>query len=439
MEQRSGARLPPPERGHRAPALGPPGTARRHHRHRLGQDRVLPAARDPERDRGLGALPRAGLTALLVYPMNALANDQEERIRQYLEASGHTHVRVARYDRTTREEERASLRETPPHILLTNYMMLEYLLVRPRIGTRSSRTTAAASWCSTRSTPTAATSAPTSRCCSAASGRTSATPGRTGTPTTRGMRALPDAPGGGDVGDDQERRRDGHDPGGGGELRDEAVREFLAKLTGSRRAVRVLGEDLRARDAGGGMLARGSAAAGARIRRSGGRAPRAFAGRCAARRRRRGGAAGAAILWKLDDLLARRPMSVSQIVERIRERGARSARRAIRRPCAGRWRPRWSSAPPSRTAARVRCACARTASSGAAGASTAASTPTAGGSTRWARSGARAATSQRRSTSAAPAAPTRCASAGRRGGPEALRPNASGTTRDEWVLYDRAR
>ena len=72
-----------------------------------------------------------GLTALLVYPMNALANDQEERIRQYLQASGHTHVKVARYDRSTKEEERRQLREHPPHILLTNYMMLEYLLVRP--------------------------------------------------------------------------------------------------------------------------------------------------------------------------------------------------------------------------------------------------------------------------------------------------------------------
>lgn len=74
---------------------------------------------------------RSGLTALLVYPMNALANDQEERIRQYLHDSGHTHVKVARYDRSTKEDERRQLREHPPHVLLTNYMMLEYLLVRP--------------------------------------------------------------------------------------------------------------------------------------------------------------------------------------------------------------------------------------------------------------------------------------------------------------------
>lgn len=74
---------------------------------------------------------KSGLTALLVYPMNALANDQEERIRALLEASGHTHVRVARYDRRTPQDEREKLRRSPPHVLLTNYMMLEYLLVRP--------------------------------------------------------------------------------------------------------------------------------------------------------------------------------------------------------------------------------------------------------------------------------------------------------------------
>lgn len=74
---------------------------------------------------------RRGVTAILVYPMNALANDQEERIRLYLQESGHTHVSVARYDRTTQQDERERMRKSPPHILLTNYMMLEYLLVRP--------------------------------------------------------------------------------------------------------------------------------------------------------------------------------------------------------------------------------------------------------------------------------------------------------------------
>ena len=73
-----------------------------------------------------------GLTAILIYPMNALANDQMERITRYLEESGWAGaVTVAQYDRSTTQPRRRELRERPPHLLLTNYMMLEYLLVRP--------------------------------------------------------------------------------------------------------------------------------------------------------------------------------------------------------------------------------------------------------------------------------------------------------------------
>lgn len=74
---------------------------------------------------------RPGLTALLIYPMNALANDQEERINALLAEANKQNIRVARYDRTTPSDVRKELRRKPPHILLTNYMMLEYLLVRP--------------------------------------------------------------------------------------------------------------------------------------------------------------------------------------------------------------------------------------------------------------------------------------------------------------------
>ncbi|MFN8441787.1 MAG: DEAD/DEAH box helicase [Caldilineaceae bacterium] len=73
-----------------------------------------------------------GLTAILIYPMNALANDQEKRINEYLESAGLQGViKVAKYDRGTSQSEREALRSKPPHILLTNYMMLEYLLIRP--------------------------------------------------------------------------------------------------------------------------------------------------------------------------------------------------------------------------------------------------------------------------------------------------------------------
>jgi len=76
---------------------------------------------------------KSGLTAILLYPMNALANDQLTRIESYLEGSGFEGaVRVGKYDRSTCEADRQKLRANPPHILLTNYMMLEYLLVRPK-------------------------------------------------------------------------------------------------------------------------------------------------------------------------------------------------------------------------------------------------------------------------------------------------------------------
>ncbi len=74
----------------------------------------------------------SGLTAILVYPMNALANDQLVRIEEILADAGLSGaVTVGKYDRGTPESERKAMRETPPHILLTNYVMLEYLLVRP--------------------------------------------------------------------------------------------------------------------------------------------------------------------------------------------------------------------------------------------------------------------------------------------------------------------
>ncbi|OQZ05740.1 MAG: DEAD/DEAH box helicase, partial [Planctomycetes bacterium UTPLA1] len=75
---------------------------------------------------------KPGLTAILIYPMNALANDQKERIENYLKEAGlASAIRVEQYDRSARAADRERMRDKPPHILLTNYMMLEYLLVRP--------------------------------------------------------------------------------------------------------------------------------------------------------------------------------------------------------------------------------------------------------------------------------------------------------------------
>lgn len=92
---------------------------------------LLPAIQNAIND--AREFPRqSGLTTILIYPMNALANDQEKRIKEYLAAAGVADlVDVRKYDRGTKQPERERMRTNPPRILLTNYMMLEYLLVRP--------------------------------------------------------------------------------------------------------------------------------------------------------------------------------------------------------------------------------------------------------------------------------------------------------------------
>lgn len=112
-----------------------------------------------------------GVRALLLYPMNALANDQMKRLRGLL--AKYPDITFGRYTGETLENDkkalevyrdkkekevkaknknavkgidyteadldplpnerisRESMRKNPPHILLTNYAMLEYLLIRP--------------------------------------------------------------------------------------------------------------------------------------------------------------------------------------------------------------------------------------------------------------------------------------------------------------------
>lgn len=69
-----------------------------------------------------------GIKALVIYPMNALANDQVRRIKRALE---NTSIRVELFTGTTSEEERKAIRANPPDILITNYVMLDRLLTRP--------------------------------------------------------------------------------------------------------------------------------------------------------------------------------------------------------------------------------------------------------------------------------------------------------------------
>jgi len=74
-----------------------------------------------------------GIQAIVVYPMNALANSQTEELRKFLEKGypeGNPPVSFSRYTGQERGAEREMIRSNPPDILLTNYMMLELLLTR---------------------------------------------------------------------------------------------------------------------------------------------------------------------------------------------------------------------------------------------------------------------------------------------------------------------
>ncbi|MUN36464.1 DEAD/DEAH box helicase [Actinomadura litoris] len=74
------------------------------------------------------------IKAIVVYPMNALANSQLHELEKYLTwgmAADDRPVTFARYTGQEGEEERDRILRRKPDILLTNYVMLEYLLTRP--------------------------------------------------------------------------------------------------------------------------------------------------------------------------------------------------------------------------------------------------------------------------------------------------------------------
>jgi len=78
-----------------------------------------------------------GVTAIVVYPMNALINSQFEEFTRYKDnyeqTTGKTFpISFGQYTGQEKEEKRSEMRENPPQILLTNYMMLELLLTRLR-------------------------------------------------------------------------------------------------------------------------------------------------------------------------------------------------------------------------------------------------------------------------------------------------------------------
>jgi superfamily II DNA/RNA helicase len=74
-----------------------------------------------------------GVRAIVVYPMNALANSQQEELRKFLNFGypGPSPVTFARYTGQESHDERMRILKDPPDILLTNYVMLELVLTRP--------------------------------------------------------------------------------------------------------------------------------------------------------------------------------------------------------------------------------------------------------------------------------------------------------------------
>lgn len=74
-------------------------------------------------------------TAIIVYPMNALANSQVEELKRYLDAgaaAGARQVTHALYTGQESQERRDEiLQRIKPDILLTNFVMLELMLTRP--------------------------------------------------------------------------------------------------------------------------------------------------------------------------------------------------------------------------------------------------------------------------------------------------------------------
>lgn len=134
-------------------AIGDPRTPIRLHRH---QERSVAKARNREsfvvttgtgsgkslcffvpiidtivRARRMGESPRT--CAIIIYPMNALANSQLGEITKFVGESGlpeDLRPTVARYTGQESQEEREAIAKHKPDILLTNFMMLELLMTR---------------------------------------------------------------------------------------------------------------------------------------------------------------------------------------------------------------------------------------------------------------------------------------------------------------------
>jgi very-short-patch-repair endonuclease len=79
--------------------------------------------------------PGPGIKAIVVYPMNALANSQEGELAKFLRLGfpdGKGPVTFSKYTGQEPADVREAIIAEPPDIFLTNYVMLELILTRPR-------------------------------------------------------------------------------------------------------------------------------------------------------------------------------------------------------------------------------------------------------------------------------------------------------------------
>jgi len=129
---------------------GDAGSGLRLHRHQVDAVRAAGAGRNYVLTTGTGSgkslayiVPivnavlreprRPGIKAIVVYPMNALANSQEQELEKFLKfgyPDGRGPVTFRRYTGQEDDAARGEILANPPDILLTNYVMLELILTR---------------------------------------------------------------------------------------------------------------------------------------------------------------------------------------------------------------------------------------------------------------------------------------------------------------------
>ena len=75
---------------------------------------------------------RRTVRAVIVYPMNALINSQLDALDRFKKKNWpDCPLDFKRYTGQEKDDDRQAIIDNPPHVLLTNYVMLEYMLIRP--------------------------------------------------------------------------------------------------------------------------------------------------------------------------------------------------------------------------------------------------------------------------------------------------------------------